>query len=302
MGALDAVLSNDPARHPALSTAGAGPTRQRAAFATGPGSGACEDPDPPGDLFVQVLSQSMTVDLMEKVARKVIPDLRHLCALRVSREHSNPARRRSEANPSGLHQRELLPEAHRSLLEVDQHGDMGREGQSSGSCHGSSRRSRGRAFAYSTEKVSVEQARGGRTRTMGLGTLREGRSHAWPSSHRHRGQLRPRPPGTAKPHRLHIHGCAGPRHPLVEKRTAGYGPGRGMGHLPPSYSLTRPSRQPSAAWKSSTSSSSSTCWGSALPEPVSARLAVHAGPRKFLASAKESEGDTIRRVEPLESR
>ena len=39
----------------------------------------------------------------------------------------------------------------------------------------------------------------------------------------------------------------------------------------------------------------------ALPEPLRVRLAVHAGPCRFLASAKESGGDTIRRVEMLES-
>jgi class 3 adenylate cyclase len=38
-----------------------------------------------------------------------------------------------------------------------------------------------------------------------------------------------------------------------------------------------------------------------LPEPVLARLAVHAGPCRFLHSAPESAGDTIRRVEVLES-
>jgi hypothetical protein len=38
-----------------------------------------------------------------------------------------------------------------------------------------------------------------------------------------------------------------------------------------------------------------------LPEPLRVRLAVHAGPCRFLASAKESGGDTIRRVELLES-
>jgi class 3 adenylate cyclase len=42
--------------------------------------------------------------------------------------------------------------------------------------------------------------------------------------------------------------------------------------------------------------------GRALPEPVRVRLAVHAGPCRFLMSAKESAGDTIRRVELLESR
>ena len=39
----------------------------------------------------------------------------------------------------------------------------------------------------------------------------------------------------------------------------------------------------------------------ALPEPLRVKLAVHAGPCRFLASAKESGGDTVRRVEMLES-
>ena len=41
--------------------------------------------------------------------------------------------------------------------------------------------------------------------------------------------------------------------------------------------------------------------GKGLPEPVLIRLAVHAGPCRFLRSAKEAAGDTIRRVELLES-
>jgi hypothetical protein len=39
-----------------------------------------------------------------------------------------------------------------------------------------------------------------------------------------------------------------------------------------------------------------------LPEPLQLRLAVHAGPCRFLQSAKEAAGDTIRRIELLESR
>jgi class 3 adenylate cyclase len=41
---------------------------------------------------------------------------------------------------------------------------------------------------------------------------------------------------------------------------------------------------------------------STLPEPLSVRLAVHAGPCKFLAAGKDTAGETIRRVELLESR
>ena len=39
----------------------------------------------------------------------------------------------------------------------------------------------------------------------------------------------------------------------------------------------------------------------ALPEPLRVRLAVHAGPCRFTPSAKESGGETIRRIEMLES-
>ncbi len=41
--------------------------------------------------------------------------------------------------------------------------------------------------------------------------------------------------------------------------------------------------------------------GRTLPEPLLVRLAVHAGPCRFEKSAKASAGDTIRRVELLES-
>jgi class 3 adenylate cyclase len=39
-----------------------------------------------------------------------------------------------------------------------------------------------------------------------------------------------------------------------------------------------------------------------LPEPLSVRLAVHAGPCKFLSAGKDTAGETIRRVELIESR
>jgi class 3 adenylate cyclase len=42
--------------------------------------------------------------------------------------------------------------------------------------------------------------------------------------------------------------------------------------------------------------------GRRLPEPVLVRLAVHAGPCRFEKSVKESGGDTIRRAELLEAR
>jgi class 3 adenylate cyclase len=38
-----------------------------------------------------------------------------------------------------------------------------------------------------------------------------------------------------------------------------------------------------------------------LPEPVHVRLAVHAGPCRFAASPRDAAGETIRRVELLES-
>ena len=254
-------------------------------------------------LFVNALSQSMTVDLMQKVARKVIPDYDIYARSGFPESIQIP---RVDAARQIL--RDFIKENYflkliESLLEVDQHGDMGREVR----IPLLSRiiaEIQGQGFAYSTEKgVFVEQAQGGRTRTMGWGTLREGRSYEL-------ALLRIDIVGNSDLVRRYPRSLIDSTYTavrdlvtrLVEKRDGRIWTWEGDGALAAFYFIDKTIQATLCGMEIVHELFLFNLLGSALPEAVSARLAVHAGPCKFLASAKESEGDTIRRVELLESR
>ena len=128
-------------------------------------------------LFVSALSQSMPVDLMQKVARKIIPD--YDIYERSGFPESIPIPRVDAARQilRDFVQENFFLKLIESLLEVQQHGDMGREIRipllsriiAEIEDHG---------YTYSKQKgVFVEETKNGRARTMGWGTLREGRSY-----------------------------------------------------------------------------------------------------------------------------
>ena len=253
-------------------------------------------------LFVSALSQSMPVDLMEKVARKVIPD--YDIYERSGFPPSVPIPRVDAA-------RQILRDFVRenfflklieSLLEVQQHGDMGREIR----IPLLSRivaEIEDQGYTYSKQKgVFVEETKNGRTRTMGWGTLREGRSYEL-------ALLRIDTVGNSDLVRRYPRNIIDATYVavreiitrLVEKRDGRVWSWEGDGGLAAFYFTDKTIQATLCGMEILHELFLFNLLSTALPEPLSARLAVHAGPCKFLASSKESEGDTIRRVELLES-
>ncbi len=256
-----------------------------------------------GTLFVSALSQSMPVDLMQKVARTVIPD--YDIYERSGFPPSIPIPRVDAA-------RQILRDFVRenyflklieSLLEVQQQGDMGREIR----IPLLSRivaEIEDQGFTYSQQKgMFLEATKNGRARTMGWGTLREGRSYELAllridtvgNSDLVRRYPRSRIDTTYAAVRDMITR-------LVERREGRIWSWEGDGGLAAFYFIDKTIQATLCGMEILHELFLYNLLGTALPEPLSARLAVHAGPCKFLASSKESAGDTIRRVELLESR
>lgn len=252
-------------------------------------------------LFVSALSQSMTVDLMQKVARKVIPD--YDLYERSGFPSSIPIPRVDAA-------RQILKDVIRenyflklieSLLEVHVHGDMGREVK----IPLLSRivaEIEDQGYSYSPQKGMFLES-SGRSRTMGWGTLREGRTYEL-------ALLRVDTVGNSDlvrryPRSLIDATFASVRDIVtrtVEKRDGRIWSWEGDGGLAAFYFMDKTIQATLCGMEIIHEMFLFNLLGNSLPEPVSARLAVHAGPCKFLASAKESAGDTVRRVEVLESR
>jgi len=254
-------------------------------------------------LFVTALSQSMPVDLMEKVARKVIPD--YDVYERSGFPSSIPIPRVDAA-------RQILRDFVRenyflklieSLLDVHQHGDMGREIR----IPLLSRiiaEVEDQGFTYSKQKgVFVEETKSGRARNMGWGTLREGRSYEL-------ALLRIDIVGNSDLVRRYPKTAIGATYAgvrdiitrLVERRDGRIWSWEGDGGLAAFYFIDKTIQATLCGMEILHELFLFNLLGTSLPESVSTRLAVHAGPCKFLASAKESDGDVIRRVELLESR
>jgi class 3 adenylate cyclase len=254
-------------------------------------------------LFVSALSQSMPVDLMEKVARKVIPD--YDIHERSGFPASIPIPRADAARQilRDFVQENYFLKLIESLLEVQQHGDMGREIRipllsrivAEVEDHG---------FTYSRQKgVFVEETKNGRLRTMGWGTLREGRSYEL-------ALLRIDTVGNSDLVRRYPRSLIDATYAavrdiitrLVEKREGRIWSWEGDGGLAAFYFIDKTIQATLCGMEILHELFLYNLLGTGLPEPLAARLAVHAGPCKFLASSKESDGDTIRRVELLESR
>lgn len=254
-------------------------------------------------LFITALSQSMPVELMVKVARKVIPD--YDIYERSGFPPSIPIPRVDAA-------RQILRDFIRensflrlieSLLDVHQHGDMGREVR----IPLLSRiiaEIEGQGLIYSKQRgMFVEEAKAGRARTMGWGTLREGRSYEL-------ALLRFDTVGNSDlvrryPKALIDSTFAAFRHILtriVEKRDGRIWSWEGDGGLAAFYFLDKTIQATLCGMEMLNELFLFNLLGSEIPEPLSVRLAVHAGPCKFVASARDAAGDTIRRIELLESR
>jgi class 3 adenylate cyclase len=251
-------------------------------------------------LFVSALSQSMSVELMEKVARTVIPDYD---------VHERSGFPSSIPMPRADAARHILKDITRegyflklieALIEVTSRGDMGREVRIPLLSRIVSE-VEDQGYSYSREKgVFIEAGHG--ARTMGWGTLREGRSYEF-------ALLRVDIAGSSELVRRYpkalIATVYGSLRDLVtriaEKRDGRIWSWEGDGGLAAFYFMDKTIQATLCGMEIVHELLLQNLLSGALPEPLRVRLAVHAGPCRFLASAKESGGDTIRRVEMLES-
>jgi class 3 adenylate cyclase len=252
-------------------------------------------------LMLRSLSQSLTVDLMEKVARKVIPDYD------VYERSGFPA---NIPMPRADAARQILGDMKRegyvlklveALIDVHSNGDMGRElriqmldriiaeVEAQGYCY-----SRG-------EGIFVEATR--RQKTMGWGTLRDGHIYEF-------ALLRADIVGNTALVRTYprevIESAYGKVRELlqgrVEKRNGRVWSWEGDGALAAFYFVDKNIQATLCGMEVLHELFLLNALGIRLPEPLSVRLAVHAGPCKFQSSGKDTTGETIRRVELLESR
>jgi class 3 adenylate cyclase len=251
-------------------------------------------------LFVSALSQSMSVELMEKVARRVIPDYD---VYERSGFPSNIPMPRADAARhiiKDFTREGYLLKLIEALIEVTSRGDMGREVR----IPLLSRivaEVEGQGYSYSEGKgVFIEAGEG--ARTMGWGTLREGRSYEF-------ALLRVDIVGNSELVRRYPKGLISATYAslrdlvtrIVEKRDGRIWSWEGDGGLAAFYFMDKTIQATLCGIEIVHELLLHNLLYKALPEPLLVRLAVHAGPCRFLASAKESGGDTIRRVETLES-
>lgn len=252
-------------------------------------------------LFVTALSQSMAVDLMQNIARMVIPDYdiyeRSGFPSAIGMPRADAARHILKdfakegfllkfvealitVTSEGYMSREVrVPQLPRIIAEVE---DLG--------------------FTYSRLKGIFVEA-GEHERTMGWGTLREGRTYEF-------ALLRVDIVGNSEmvrayPREQVAAAYAGVRDMItrqVEKRDGRIWGWEGDGGVAAFYFQDKTIQATLCGMEVVHELFLFNLLGRALPEPVRARLAVHAGPCRFLKSVKESGGDTLRQVEILESR
>jgi len=251
-------------------------------------------------LFIQALSQSLSVDMMTVVARRVIPDYdvyeRSGFPSNIPMPRADAARHiLKDFDREGLFFK--LVEA---LIDVHSHGVMGREVpvallprivaeiQDQG-------------YRYAADKgVLVENAERGKT--MGWGTLREGRTYEF-------ALLRLDVAGNSALVRRYpidlVRGTLGAVKDIatrqVEKRDGRIWSWEGDGGLAAFYFGDKTIQAVLCGIEILHEMYFFNLLLSRLPEPVSVRLAVHAGPCRFTAAPHDAAGETIRKVELLES-
>jgi len=252
-------------------------------------------------LFVSALSQSMPVDLMQKVARMVIPDYdiyeRSGFPSAIGMPRADAARHILK----DFAREGFLVKFVESLITVTSQGYMSREVRVA-QLPRLIAEVEDQGYRYSAAKGIFVEA-GERERTMGWGTLREGRSYEF-------ALLRVDIVGNTEMVR---------KYPLeqvaaayvsvrdmitrqVEKRDGRIWGWEGDGGVAAFYFQDKTIQATLCGMEVVHELFLFNLLSRSLPEPVRVRLAVHAGPCRFLMSVKESAGDTIRRVELLESR
>jgi class 3 adenylate cyclase len=251
-------------------------------------------------LFEQALTQSMSVDQMQRAARKVIAD------------YDIQARSGFPANipiPRADAARHILRDFIRhgaflrfieGLIELTTRGDMGREVKIPLLSRIIAEIEE-QGYTYSRQKGVFVEA-GGRKRTMGWGTLKEGDTYEFALL---RADIARNSEIVRRyPRDLVSAAYAGVRElvtRMVEKRDGRIWSWEGDGALAAFYFADKTIQATLCGMEIIHELFVLNLVGRTLPEPVHVRLAVHAGPCRFLSSPKESAGDTIRRVELLEA-
>jgi class 3 adenylate cyclase len=251
-------------------------------------------------LITSALSQSMPVDMMQRLARTVIRDYD---IYQRSGFPSNIPMPRADAARHIL--KDFVREGFflrlvESLINMASQGNMGREVRIP-LLPRIIAEVEGQGYRYSREKgVFLEAVE--LTRTMGWGTLETGKTYEF-------ALLRFDIAGNSRLVRRYpearIKAVYGKVKDLVtrivEKREGRIWSWEGDGGLAAFYFVDKTIQATLCGMEVLHELFLYNLLGKGLPEPVLVRLAVHAGPCRFLHSAKESAGDTIRRVELLES-
>jgi hypothetical protein len=251
-------------------------------------------------LFQSALSQSMPVDLMQKLARTVIPD--YDIYERSGFPSNIPMPRKDAA-------RQILKDVTRegsflrlieSLITMASDGDMGREVRVPLLSRIVAEMEEA-GYRYSREKGTFVEA-AERGRTMGWGTLEPGKTYEF-------ALLRADIVGNTRLVRRY------PRAQIkavydrvkemmtrtVERRDGRVWSWEGDGGVAAFYFVDKTIRATLCGIDILHELFLFNLLGNGLPEPVLVRLAVHAGPCRLLNTVRESSSDTLRRLELLES-
>ncbi len=251
-------------------------------------------------LCLQALTESMSVDQMQRAARKVIAD--YDIQERAGFPPNIPI-------PRGDAARHILKDfqAHGSLvrfietlIELTTQGDMGRDVRIPLLSRVIAELE-DQGFRYSPQKGVFVEA-GARGRTMGWGTLREGGNYEF-------ALLRADIVSNSELVRRYPRGLVTSAYTtvrdmvthLVEKRDGRMWAWEGDGGLAAFYFNDKTIQATLCGMEIVHELLLYNLVGRSLPEPLRVRLAVHAGPCRFLRSPKEAAGDTVRRVELLEA-
>jgi class 3 adenylate cyclase len=252
-------------------------------------------------LVIRALSQTMSVDLMIKIAKRIIPD--YDIHERSGFPPNIPIPRVDAARQifGDIQRAGSLLKLAESLIDVHYNGQMGRpvrvkfldriiaEVEVQG-------------YRYSpADRVFVESA--SREKTMGWGTLQDGRTYEF-------ALLRADIVGNTKLVRSYDQDVVDSAFEKVrdlvkrsvEKRNGRIWSWEGDGGLAAFYFLDKNIQATLCGMELIHEIFLYNLLQSPLPESLDVRLAVHAGPCKFLSSGKDAGSETIRRVEEIESK
>ena len=251
-------------------------------------------------LFVRALAQSMSVDQMQRAARKVIPD--YDIHERSGFPTNIPMPRADAAKyilKDFLKQGSFLGFIE-ALVDLATRGDMGREVKIP-LLASIIAEVEEQGYAYSREKGVFVEA-GGRERTMGWGTLTEGRTYEFALLRvdivRSSDLVRRYPRDLVSEAYANVRAIVTR---LVEKRDGRIWTWEGDGAIAAFYFADKTIQATLCGMEIVHELFLYNLVGRSLPEPLRARAAVHAGPCMFVRSFRESVGDTVKHVELLEA-